>query len=367
MSYKSIEQYRSPEIANKLADLIKKSCFGPVRIMEVCGTHTVSIFRNGIRDLLPRNVTLVSGPGCPVCVTDQAEVDAFIQLSRQDEVILATFGDLLRVPGTQSSLQKQKAQGRDVRIVYSAFDALELARTNQDKKVIFCGLGFETTAPTVGVCLMSAKDEGIKNFFVYSAHKTVPPALDALMSMGVEIDAFMMPGHVSVVLGEKAYQPFVDKYEIPCAITGFEPNDILASILALVRQVDAEEARLENTYSRAVSLEGNLKAQEVMAKVFDNVDAEWRGLGTIPMSGLAINDQYEAHDASKNFDIPKTKAAPLKGCICGDILTGKKTPPHCRLYKTECTPTDPVGPCMVSSEGTCAAYYRYHGAMTKVY
>ncbi len=367
MPYRNVETFRDPEIAKKLATLIKKSCFGPMRIMEVCGTHTVSIFRNGIRDVLPKNITLVSGPGCPVCVTDQAEVDAFIQLSRQDEVILATFGDLLRVPGTQSSLQKQKAQGRDVRIVYSAFDALELARKNPDKKVVFCGLGFETTAPTVAACLISARDAKLNNFFVYSAHKTVPPALEALMSMGADIDGLMMPGHVSVILGENAYRPFVEKHGIPSAIAGFEPNDILASILALVRQVDAGEAELENTYSRVVSKEGNLKAQETIAKVFDTVDAKWRGLGVIKESGLAINEEFQAHDASKQFDIPKTKAAPSKRCICGDILTGKKTPPHCLLYKTECTPTDPVGPCMVSSEGTCAAYYRYHGAMTRVY
>ncbi|SHJ32356.1 hydrogenase expression/formation protein HypD [Desulfatibacillum alkenivorans DSM 16219] len=367
MSYQNLDSFRDPEVAKTLSGLIAESCQSPMRIMEVCGTHTVSIFRNGIRDMLPQDITLVSGPGCPVCVTDQKEIDDFIQLARKKNVILATFGDLMRVPGTQSSLQKQRAQGRKVKVVYSAFDALTLAAQNPKKKIVFCGVGFETTAPTVGACILEAHRQGLKNFFVYSAHKTVPPALDALMSMDTVIDGFMMPGHVSVIIGADAYLPLVEKFAIPCAIAGFEPNDILASILTLVQQKEAGESKLENTYSRAVSPEGNKKAREVMEQVFDKVDASWRGLGVIPGSGLSIREEFERFDASKAFELPPARSAAPKGCICGAILTGKKIPPQCPKYKIECTPTDPLGPCMVSSEGTCAAYYRYHGAITKVY
>jgi len=328
--------------------------------MEVCGTHTVSIFRTGIRSLLPDTITLLSGPGCPVCVTDQREIDAFIELSRIDGVITTTFGDVMRVPGTHSSLQKERADGRDIRIVYSTMDAVEIAATNSDKKVVFLGVGFETTAPTVAAAVVSAKQRKLDNFFVYSAHKLVPPALDALMSMEkVSIDGFILPGHVSVIIGSNAYQSFFDKYHVPCVVAGFEPVDILQAIWVLAEQIETDRPRLENAYGRAVTAEGNRKAQDIMMAVLEPADVAWRGIGTIPQSGLKIRENFKAYNAQSMFEINHPISENPKGCACGQILTGEKTPPQCRLYKKSCTPMDPVGPCMVSSEGTCAAYYRY--------
>jgi hydrogenase expression/formation protein HypD len=329
--------------------------------MEVCGTHTVSIFRSGIRSVLPQTISLLSGPGCPVCVTDQAEVDAFIELARIDDVIITTFGDLMRVPGTKSSLQKEKAGGRDIRVVYSTFDALEIARKNPAKKVVFLGVGFETTAPTIAAAVLSAAQTAVRNFSVISAHKLVPPALQALMaSADVRIDGFILPGHVSVIIGLNAYRPFFDQYQTPCVIAGFEPIDILQAIAMLVEMLESGRPALENAYPRAVTREGNTKAQQILDTIFEPTDACWRGIGVIPLSGLKIREEYAAHDAQKLFDVQVPDARTPKGCACGEILIGTKTPPECALYKKACTPLDPVGPCMVSTEGTCAAYYKYH-------
>jgi hydrogenase expression/formation protein HypD len=329
--------------------------------MEVCGTHTVSIFRSGIRTLLPETISLLSGPGCPVCVTAQKEIDAFISLARMPETIVATFGDLIRVPGSGSSLQREKADGADVRIVYSTFDAVELARENPDKRVVFLGVGFETTAPTVAAAILVAHQQKLDNFCVASAHKTVPPALEALAAGEISIDGFILPGHVSVIIGLDAYRPFYESHRLPCVVAGFEPVELLQSIAMLVDQVESGRPALENAYPRVVSLAGNPKAMAVMNDVFSVNDAEWRGLGTIPTSGLAIREKYARFDAFKVFDIHLKPVPEPRGCACGEILTGVKTPPQCPLYKTVCHPMAPVGPCMVSSEGTCAAYYRYHG------
>ena len=349
-----------PAIARHLADRITRTSKRPIRLMEVCGTHTVSIFRSGIRSLLPDTVSLLSGPGCPVCVTAQKEIDAFIKLTREPDTMVATFGDLIRVPGSGSSLQREKADGADVRIVYSTFDALALARQHPDKRVVFLGVGFETTAPTVAAAILAASQEGLKNFFVISAHKIVPPALTALATGKINIDGFLLPGHVSVIIGVDAYRPFFKAHQVPCVVAGFEPTDLLQGIAMLVDQIEAGAPALENAYARAVTDAGNVKAVEVMQQVFEVADADWRGIGTIASSGLAIREAYAAFDAPNAFDITMQPVPEPKGCACGEILTGVKIPPQCPLYKTVCNPMAPVGPCMVSSEGTCAAYYRYH-------
>jgi hydrogenase expression/formation protein HypD len=361
MTLKHIDEYRDSEISRQLIEKIKSISTKDVRLMEVCGTHTVSIFRSGMRSVLPQTISLISGPGCPVCVTDQAEVDAFIELAKVDDVIITTFGDLMRVPGTKSSLQKESAAGWDIRVVYSTFDALEIARKNPAKKVIFLGVGFETTAPTIAAAILSAAQEGVKNFSVISAHKLVPPALQALMaSADVRIDGFILPGHVSVIIGLNAYRPFFDRYQIPCVVAGFESIDILQAISMLVEMLESGRPALDNAYPRAVTIEGNTKAQQILDEIFEPADACWRGIGMIPQSGLKIREKYAAHDAQKLFDVQVPDAETPKGCACGEILTGTKTPPECALYKKVCTPMDPVGPCMVSTEGTCAAYYKYH-------
>ncbi|HBF42277.1 MAG TPA: hydrogenase formation protein HypD [Desulfobacteraceae bacterium] len=361
MTIKHIEEYRDPEVSMRIIERIQKASRTKIRLMEVCGTHTTSIFRNGIRALLPENITLISGPGCPVCVTAQNDIDAFIELSKVDDVIVTTFGDLIRIPGTRSSLQKEKGKGRDIRVVYSTFDALEIAKKNPDKKIVFLGVGFETTAPTIAASIISANEIALDNYFVFSAHKLVPPALEALMETeGVKIDGFMLPGHVSVIIGTRAYLPIFKKYKIPCAVAGFEPTDILQAIFVLTEQIETNNPALLNEYKRAVTFEGNEKAQKTMNDVFETVDVTWRGMGIIPESGLKIREDFASFDAEKIFDISVPFSKDPKGCACGEILTGLKIPSECALYKKVCTPMNPIGPCMVSSEGTCAAYYRYH-------
>jgi hydrogenase expression/formation protein HypD len=361
MSIKHLHEYRDPELSRKIIQQITKTSQKNIRLMEVCGTHTTSIFRNGIRSLLPQTISLLSGPGCPVCVTAQNEIDAFIELAKLDDVIIATFGDLIKVPGADSSLQNEQANGRDVRVVYSTFDALDIAKKNPDKNVVFLGVGFETTAPTIAASILAARDLNLKNYFVISAHKLLPPALVTLAeNPETKIDGFILPGHVSVIIGVKAYIPFYEQYNIPCVIAGFEPIDILQAILMLTKQIEDNAPMLDNSYKRAVTFEGNSKARSTMNTVFETADASWRGLGTIPLSGLKIRKDYAAFDAQKVFEIKLAESKDPKGCACGDILLGLKIPPQCPLYKKTCTPIQPVGPCMVSSEGTCAAFYRYH-------
>jgi len=361
MVIKHIEEYRDADLSRNLIEKIRQVSKRPIRLMEVCGTHTVSIFRSGIRAVLPDHITLLSGPGCPVCVTAQREIDAFIELAKIEDVIVTTFGDLMRVPGTGSSLQKERAEGRDIRMVYSTMDALEIARKNPTRKVVFLGVGFETTAPTIAAAILAAQQMQCENFFVYSAHKLVPPALTALMaSEAVQIDGFILPGHVSVIIGIEAYQPFFDQYRIPCVVAGFEPADLLQVIFKLTEQIESDAPALANGYGRAVTREGNVKAQQILKMVFDTTDVEWRGIGTIPQSGLKFKSEFADYDAEQVFTLDLPESEDPKGCACGEVLTGTKTPPECPLYKTVCTPADPVGPCMVSSEGTCAAYYRYH-------
>jgi hydrogenase expression/formation protein HypD len=361
MTLKHAQEYRDPEIFKQIVDGINQVIKKEVYLMEVCGTHTMSIFRNGLRTVLPDTITLISGPGCPVCVTAQKEIDAFIELSTLDDIILTTFGDLLRVPGKASSLEKERANGSDIRVVYSTIDALEIARKNPDKKVIFLAVGFETTAPTTAASIIYAEKRRINNYYVFSAHKLIPPALVSLMEVkNVHIDGFILPGHVSVILGIKAYVPFLEHYHVPCVIAGFEPVDIIHAIFKLVSQIQSGRVKLENCYRRSVTYDGNQKAKKIIQDVFETVDSTWRGIGTIAKSGLKFREKFASFDAQKMFEFTVPDSEDPKGCSCGEILTGLKIPPECLLYKKVCTPMKPVGPCMVSSEGTCAAYYKYH-------
>lgn len=331
-----------------------------VTLMEVCGTHTMAIAKSGIRELLPPNIKLLSGPGCPVCVTSQGDIDAVIELVRQKDIILVTFGDMMRVPGTYSSLQEERSQGADIRIAYSPLDALRVARENADKEIVFLGIGFETTAPAIAVTLEQARSEGLGNFSVFSLHKVVPPALELIFSdPDINVDGLICPGHVSVVIGVEPYEILAQKHRKPCVITGFETLDILEGIYMLLKQIKQGDAQAEIQYRRVVKREGNLVARQSIEKVFKPVAARWRGLGVIPDSGLALREEFEHMDARLKFNIPEMEEIPIKGCACGEVLTGKISPLECLLFGRACTPLNPVGPCMVSHEGSCAAYYRY--------
>lgn len=360
MSLKYIEEYRDGSLARDLVKKIQAVSQKKLRLMEVCGTHTMSIFRHGIRSVLPEGITLLSGPGCPVCVTAQKDIDAFVALARIEDVIVTTFGDLLKVPGSGSTLAMEKASGADVRIVYSISDAIAIARENKDKQVVFCAVGFETTLPTIAAGILMGIREEMDNFSIYSANKLTPPALAALMETdGVEIDGFILPGHVSVITGTHAYRDTFEKYKMPSVIAGFEPVDILTAILMLIRQNETGTPALENAYPRAVSDQGNVKAKQIMNQVFEVCDASWRGIGPIPSSGMGLKKAYEKFNAAIKFGMDMPEVPEPKGCDCGRILMGLKSPCECVLYKKKCTPMTPVGPCMVSSEGACAAFYRY--------
>jgi hydrogenase expression/formation protein HypD len=358
-----IEEFRQPALAQALAAKIKKYAGPPVNLMEVCGTHTVAIFRHGIRGLLPPQVRMLSGPGCPVCVTPNADIDKAIALASQPGVTLATFGDMMRVPGSYSSLAEAKAKDADVRVVYSPLEALSIAQDNPKRSVVFFGVGFETTAPTTAASILEAERLNLSNYFFFSVHKVVPPAMKALLAGGeVNIDGFICPGHVSTIIGSHPYEFISRDYGIPCVITGFEPVDILQGIAMLLEMRNEGKAEVAIQYSRAVRPEGNPKALETMAKVFQTDDANWRGLGVIPGSGLRLGPALERFDAGKHFKIkirpPKERAA----CRCGEVLRAVCTPPECRMFGSGCTPEHPLGPCMVSTEGTCAAWFIYNPA-----
>jgi len=357
---KYIDEYRDPGRIEHLVAQIRKTSRKPIKLMEVCGTHTVTISRNGIRDLLPHHITLISGPGCPVCVTPIEGIDRAIALAQKHETIIATFGDLLRVPGSETSLLKQRGEGADIRVVYSVYDGLRLAQQNKNHQVVFLGVGFETTAPTIAAVIQRAKEARIGNFTVFSMHKVIPPALKALVqSPELEIDGFICPGHVSTIIGTEPYMPIARDFGVPCVIAGFEPLDVLQAIGLLVRQIEKGEAKVEIQYRRAVSPKGNLKARVVLEEVFEPCDSIWRGLGPLPRSGLKVASHYSDFDMERRFNISPVNGREPPGCLCGDILRGLKRPPDCSLFRKACTPESPVGACMVSSEGTCAAYYKY--------
>jgi hydrogenase expression/formation protein HypD len=354
------DKFSDPEICRGVLDRIKDTVGDRLKFMEVCGTHTVSIFQSGIRGILPENVIHLSGPGCPVCVTHESEVAAFLDLAGQ-EAIVATFGDLMRVPGPDGmDLKRAQAEGARVNVVYSPFDALELARKNPSDRVVFLGVGFETTAPTVAATLNLAREQEIDNFFVLSFHKLVPPALKALVQDGeVELDALLLPGHVSTIIGMEPYRFLARDHGIPAVIGGFEPLDILRALLEMTEQLKEGRAEVVNCYKRAVGDEGNLNARRMMDKVFYVEDSLWRGLGNIPQSGLGINESFARFDAKKEFSLEMKEVPPLPGCRCGEVLKGLIRPDECPLFAKACTPAKPVGPCMVSTEGSCAAYYKY--------
>lgn len=360
---KYLDEFPSPKFAANLTKAIKGLLEKEVYLMEVCGTHTVAIFKHGIKRLLPESLKLLSGPGCPVCVTPTEDVDAAVLLSNEPGVILATFGDMMRVPGSSSSLEQARADGADIRIVYSPLDALEMARQNPSRKVVFFGVGFETTSPNIASTVYSAQKDGVGNFWVYSCHKLIPPAMQVLLEAGeAKINGFICPGHVSTIIGSLPYEFIPRDYGVPCVISGFEPLDILASIYMLVKQIKEKRAGVEIQYRRCVRPEGNQKAVTRLYEVFEVADSQWRGIGMIPNSGLKIREEYSKHDARCEFDVQITNhQSPITNCICGEILRGVSTPVDCLLFGKGCIPENPVGPCMVSSEGTCGAHYKYGG------
>ncbi|MFB3882333.1 MAG: hydrogenase formation protein HypD [Armatimonadota bacterium] len=354
-------ELRDPGLVRGLADRLRAMEAPAATLMEVCGTHTVAIARHGLREALPKGVRLISGPGCPVCVTPQEQIDHFIALGGIEGVTLATFGDMVRVPGTQKSLEQARAEGVEVLVVYSPMDAVETAAREPDKQVVFFGIGFETTAPAVALAILEAKQRGLANFSVLCAHKLIPPAMMALLDSDLLVDGFICPGHVSVIIGSDAYRP-VAKRGKPCVVTGFEPADVLAAVQMLLRQLAERRSEVEVQYSRVVRPEGNRKAQELLARVFRVADARWRGLGTIPQSGYELGGEFAEFDAAQRFRVARPESVEPKGCRCGDVLRGAIDPPECPLFGRACSPRRPVGSCMVSSEGACQAWFRYRGA-----
>jgi hydrogenase expression/formation protein HypD len=357
---KFISEFRDSELAQGLISDIRGKSKQKVRLMEFCGGHTVAIFKYGIRQALPANIELVSGPGCPVCVTATSDIDKAIALAMVPGVIITSFGDMLRVPGSRASLQQARAAGADVRIVYSTLDALTIAQENPAKTVVFIGVGFETTAPTIAASVLQAKEQRIKNYSVLSLHKLCPPVIKTILDAGeVKLNGLICPGHVSAVTGSNAWEFVARDYGIPCVVAGFEPTDILQCVDMLVTQVENRRAKVEIAYKRGVTPEGNLQAQKIMRQVFEPCPANWRGMGKVPDSGLKLRQKFADFDAEVAFDIKPEPAVEPIGCICGEILRGVKTPADCRLFRKVCSPENPVGPCMVSSEGSCSAYYLY--------
>jgi hydrogenase expression/formation protein HypD len=358
-----MDEFRNRDIVNGLAAQIAgltAHLSEPMTFMEVCGTHTMSIYQYGIRSLLPPQVRLISGPGCPVCVTPIGYVDKAVAYARRPETIVATFGDMLRVPGSTSSLMQERARGADVRIVYSTLDAVGLAEKNPDKKVVFLGVGFETTAPTIAGSILTASSRGLANYFVLAAHKTIPIPMQALSSdPELAINGYICPAHVSAIIGANAYRFLAEVHGVPCVVTGFEPADVMHGVAMLVRQIVEKRHEVEIQYSRFVTWEGNRKARALLEEVFIPADTDWRGIGVIPDSGLVIAEKYAAFDVEKAFPVEVEEPREAKGCQCGEVLKGKAAPSECPLFAKVCTPEDPVGACMVSSEGSCAAAYKY--------
>ncbi len=357
---KFITEFRRSELAEGLIAQIHRRSQTPVRFMEFCGGHTVTIFKYGIRQVLPETIEMVSGPGCPVCVTANADLDKAIALSKIPDVIITTFGDMLKVPGSRSSLQKVKADGADVHTVYSTMDALKIAGMNPTKSVVFLGIGFETTAPTIAASILQAREKRVKNYYVLSLHKLCPPVIRAILDSGeVKLQGLICPGHVSAIIGSHPWEFIAQDYGIPCVVSGFEPLDILRCVDMLVAQIENGESKVEIAYRRGVRPEGNQQALKLMEQIFEPCPAQWRGIGEVPSSGLKLRKEYQHFDAELAFDIDPGPTYEPEGCICGDILRGVKTPADCRLFGKACTPQYPVGPCMVSSEGSCSAYYLY--------
>lgn len=356
-----LKAFKDPTLARGLIESIQALAPESATLMEVCGTHTVAIARNGIRGLMPEGVRLASGPGCPVCVTSNHDIDKVIALARVPEVTIATFGDMTRVPGSTSSLLAEQAAGRSVEIVYSPLDALRLAQENPTRQIVFVGVGFETTTPLVAMAIKRARAMGLTNFTVYGAHKNMPGALEVIINdPALKLDALILPGHVSTIIGAEPYRFLAEKYGIPGVITGFEPVDVLQGIAMIMCQLHEGRAEIEIAYARGVMPEGNPVALAAIDEVFETCSATWRGLGEIPGSGYRIREEFADFDAMRRFQPDVEEVREHKGCRCGDVLRGIMAPSECPLFRKVCTPENPVGPCMVSSEGSCAAYYRYY-------
>ena len=362
------KNFKDPQLAKGViegiervaADLDQQRNGEPVRLMEVCGTHTMAVAKNGLRAVMPDNIILTSGPGCPVCVTANVDLDIAISLAANHDLTITTFGDMLKVPGSYSSLNAEKGSGADVRVVYSPLDALSLAQAHPDTEVVFISVGFETTTPIIAATIKRALAAELENFSVYAANKTVPLALRALADdPDIALAALLLPGHVSTIIGLEPYRFLSTEFDIPGVIAGFEPLDVLQGIYMLLQQLAEGRAEIEIAYARGVREEGNPLAVATMYEVFEPCDAAWRGLGVIPDTGLRIRDEFAQFDAVKRFAPQPREPRETPGCACGDILRGVLTPPDCKLFGRGCTPEHPIGPCMVSSEGSCAAYYRY--------
>ncbi len=367
---KYVDEYRDGKMAKHIAEKISAEAQADktYHFMEFCGGHTHAIFRYGIPDLLPENIKMIHGPGCPVCILPIPRIDAAIELATDHHVILCSYGDMMRVPGSKRrSLLKAKAEGADIRMVYSCADALTIAKNNPDREVVFFAIGFETTTPPTALIIQQAKKQQVNNFSVFCNHVLTPSAISTILEspevrdMGlVPLDGFIGPAHVSTVIGSQPYEYFAEEYQKPVVIAGFEPLDVLQAILMLVRQVNLGQAKVENEFTRAVTPDGNLKAKNLVADTFEmRAEFEWRGLGLVPYSGLRIKPEFNAYDAEKKFILPPSKGRDNKACECPKILRGVKTPQDCKLFGTKCTPENPIGSCMVSSEGACAAYYSY--------
>ncbi len=359
---KYLSEFRDGALAKKVADAIHAESKTPLRIMEFCGGHTITLVKYGIPQMLPKNIEMISGPGCPVCVTTKKEIDAAIEIARRPDAVLASFGDMIRVPGTRESLQQAKSKGANVAVVYSPDDAVKLALEQPAKKVVFFAVGFETTAPVTAAAISYARAAKAKNFFIYSAHKTTPAILAALLDGEVRLDAFVCPGHVTTITGADIYKPLTEAGK-PCVVSGFEPVDILRSVLMIVRQANRGVAETEIEYTRVATWAGNAFAQKLLADIFEPCDAVWRGIGPVPMSGLTCKGDYARYNAASEFGISfdgDEKETP--GCICGSILRGMSKPADCKLFRKACNPENPIGACMVSDEGTCSVYYRFGGS-----
>jgi hydrogenase expression/formation protein HypD len=359
---KYVDEYRDPQLARSIAQEIARLSDGrPLKLMEVCGGHTHTIYKHGVEDVLPRNIDLVHGPGCPVCVLPMGRVDDAIAIAKTPNLIFTTFGDMMRVPGSNGSLLDAKAQGADVRFVYSPLDALKLARQNPQRDVVFFAIGFETTAPSTAVTLLRAQAEGLSNFSVFCNHVTIIPAIKAILdSPDLRLDGFIGPGHVSMVIGTRPYNFIARIHQKPVVIAGFEPLDVIQSVQMIVQQLNAGRAEVENQYGRVVRPEGNVKALEAMARTMElRPFFEWRGLGFITHSALKLSPEFAAWDAELRFAVPGIRVADPKACQCGEVLKGVIKPWECKVFGTACTPETPIGTCMVSSEGACAAYFNY--------
>ena len=358
-----INDYRNPEHIKALASLIKEEATRPINIMEVCGGHTHTIMKYGILQMIPEQIEFVHGPGCPVCIMPKERIDHAIALAKQDDVILATLGDMIRVPGSKTSLQKLRSEGGNIKALYSPLDVIKIAIENPDKKVVFFAIGFETTTPMTATLLKMAIEKNITNLFFHINHVLVPEPVEAIMSGGdANIDAFLGPSHVSVITGYKIYEPLVDMFKTPIVVSGFEPVDVMESILKIVRQFNENRCEVENQYTRAVSREGNVKAQELIDTYLEKREHfRWRGIGDIPKSALKLKDEFSAYDAEVVFAdiLPNEELDDHKLCICGDILKGKAKPYDCKVFGKACNPENPMGSCMVSSEGACSAYFKY--------